>query len=109
MKKRILSLLLVLSLLVPMTAALALTPGTYEGEAKGMFEGLKVAVTLDEKGITKVEVLSHNETAPGFPALEKIPQAIVEAQSLKVDAIAGATRSSEGVVPLLRTHSPKQA
>ena len=98
MNRRLLSLLLVLSLLMSLTAALALTPGTYEGEAKGMFDGVKVAVTLDEKGITKVEVLSHNETAPGFPALEKIPQAIVEAQSLKVDAIAGATRSSEGVV-----------
>ncbi|MGI6687177.1 MAG: flavocytochrome c [Christensenellales bacterium] len=98
MRKRLLSLVLVIAMMLSLPAFAALTPGTYEGEAKGMFDGLKVAVTLDEKGITKVEVLSYNETAPGFPALEKIPQAIVEAQSLKVDAIAGATRSSEGVI-----------
>ena len=50
MNRRLLSLLLVLSLLMSLTAALALTPGTYEGEAKGMCDGVKVAVTLDEKG-----------------------------------------------------------
>jgi len=42
MNRRLLSLLLVLSLLMSLTAALALTPGTYEGEAKGMFDGVKV-------------------------------------------------------------------
>jgi len=85
-----------------LSALAQLTPGTYEGEATGMHEGLKVAVTLNETGIEKIDVLAHNETAPGWPALDKMPASIIAAQSLKVDTIAGATRTSEGVVAAVR-------
>lgn len=72
-------------------------PGTYKAAAKGMFDGLTVEVTVTEDKIEKIEVTEHNETAPGWPALEKLPVAIVESQSLAVDGIAGATMSSNGV------------
>ncbi len=96
--KKLLSLLLTLSMFLSLTAFAAITPGTYEGEAKGMHDGLKVAVTLNETGIEKIEVLEHQETAPGWPALDKVPEAIIAAQSLKVDTLAGATRTSEGIL-----------
>ena len=41
---------------------------------------------------------AYNETAPGWPALEKMPAAILEAQSLAVDTVSGATRTSEGIL-----------
>ena len=72
-------------------------PGTYTAVAKGMFDGLTVDVTVTEDKIEKIEVKEHQETAPGWPALEKVPAAIVEAQSLAVDGVAGATMSSNGV------------
>ncbi len=100
MRKRLLSMLLAAAMLLSLTAFAA--PGTYEGEATGMSEGLKVAVTLNDQGIEKIEVLSHNETAPGWPALEKMPEAIIASQSLKVDTIAGATRTSEGIIAAVK-------
>ncbi len=102
MRKRLLSLVLAVCMLMSLTAFAAITPGTYEGEAKGMHEGLKVSVTLNENGFKKIEVVEHNETSPGIPAIEKLPEMIVAAQSLKVDAIAGATRSSEGIIAAVK-------
>lgn len=57
---------------------------------------IKVKVTMDGDKIAKIEVLSHNETAGiADPALEQIPEAIIAAQSTSVDAITGATKTSE--------------
>jgi len=92
------ALLLCLVLMVSATSALAMKPGTYTGVATGMFDGLTVDVTVSENAIEDIVVTAYNETAPGWPALEKLPKAIVEAQSIAVDAVAGATRSSEGVI-----------
>lgn len=91
-------LVLCLVMMVSSVAMADMTPGTYTGVATGMFDGLTVEVTVTENAIEDIKVVSHNETAPGWPALEKLPAAIVEAQSIAVDTVAGATRSSEGVV-----------
>lgn len=99
--KKLLALVLSLCMLATMFVAPAMAegmkPGTYTATAKGMFDGLTVEVTVSENAIEKIEVTAHQETAPGWPALEKIPAAIVEAQSIAVDAVAGATMSSNGV------------
>ena len=92
------TLCLTLSLCMALSLTAFAAPQTYEGEAKGFYDGLKVAVTINDGVIELVEVIENNETAPGQPALEKIPQAIVDAQSIKIDTIAGATRTSEGIL-----------
>ena len=92
------TLCLTLSLCMALSLTAFAAPQTYEGEAKGFYDGLKVAVTINDGVIELVEVIENNETAPGQPALEKIPQAIVAAQSIKIDTIAGATRTSEGIL-----------
>lgn len=71
--------------------------GTYLGEAEGM-DTLKVEVTVTDGKISNVEVTEQNETE-GFaePALEQIPDAIVEKNSTDVDAIAGATVTSNAI------------
>lgn len=76
--------------------------GTYVKTVKGFNEGLKVEVVLSESKIESVKVLEYNETAPGWPALEKMPAAIVEAQSIAVDTVAGATRTSEGIIEAVK-------
>lgn len=118
--KRILSLLLVLIMLFSMigcqsteptsedpaktedpseeTDALY-TPGTYTGKGAGINGDIEVEVIVTENEITDVKVLSHNETpGVGDLALSDIPAGIVEHQSLGIDAIAGATVSSEGIL-----------
>ena len=49
--------------------------------------------------IAKIEVLSHNETAGlSDPAFAQIPEAIIAAQSTSVDAVTGATKTSEALI-----------
>ncbi len=91
------SLLLCLGLVMGlMTGALA--SETKTGKATGFGGELTVEVTTDNGTITAVTIVNHNETAGiGTPALEQLPEMIVAAGSAAVDAIAGATVSSEAV------------
>ena len=60
---------------------------------------VKVKVTMDGDKIAKIEVLSHNETAGiSDPALAKIPEAIIAANSTEVDVVSGATKTSEALI-----------
>ena len=95
----VVALALMIVLLVAPAAAQALpADGTYTGSANGMGGALEVSVTVEGGKITAVDVLSHQET-PGIsdPALEKLPAAIVEAQSTEVDGVAGATLTSNAI------------
>ena len=98
MKKNVFALLLAL-LLVVSSGAMAMTAGTYEAEAQGMMGMVKVAVTVTDAAIEKVEVVAQNET-PGLsdPAIANVPAAIVEKQSLAVDAASGATVTSKAIL-----------
>ena len=98
MKKKVWAILMAL-LLLTASGALAMTAGTYEAEGTGIGGAVKVAVTVSETAIEKVEVLAHNETA-GIcdPAIERIPAAIAEKQSLAVDTVAGATITSKAIL-----------
>ena len=52
---------------------------------------------------TEVKVLEHSETAGiSDPAIEKIPAAIVEAQSADVDIVSGATFTSKGIIEAVK-------
>ena len=98
MKKNVLALLMAMLLLVS-SSAMAMTAGTYEAEANGIGGAVKVAVTVSETAIEKVEVLAHSETAGiSDPAIERIPAAIVEKQTLAVDAVASATITSNAIL-----------
>ena len=98
MKKKVWAILMAL-LLLTASGALAMTDGTYEAEGTGIGGAVKVAVTVSETAIEKVEVLAHSETA-GIcdPAIERIPAAIAEKQSLAVDTVAGATITSRAIL-----------
>ena len=98
--RNILSILLALALLLSSACALAdMTPGTYEAEATGNNGPVRVAVTVDANSILSVEVVAHAET-PGIcdTPIATIPAAIVEAQSVAVDTISGATNTSNAIL-----------
>lgn len=73
------------------------------GEALGIGEGLGgpiwVKIKVESQKITAVEVLHQTETeGVGTPAIQVMPERIVEAGSVEVDTYGGATLSSVGVL-----------
>ena len=80
-------------------AALELKDGTYQGTGRGMASDIAVDVVVAGGKIESVTVVSANDT-PGIfeAAVEQIPAKIVEAQSTKVDVVAGATMTSNGII-----------
>lgn len=73
--------------------------GVYTGVADAYGPDLTVEVTIANNLITNVVVVSHNEVRQRFweTPVEEIPIAIVEAQSVEVDSISGATYTSVGI------------
>ena len=75
------------------------TPGTYTGTAAGKNGDVKVEVTFSANAIDSVKVVKHSETAGiSDGAIENIPAAIVENQSLAVDTVSGATITSDAIL-----------
>ncbi|KOA20015.1 urocanate reductase precursor [Clostridium homopropionicum DSM 5847] len=74
--------------------------GIYTGEADGFRPGLKVSVEIKDNKITSIEILEHNEVNSRYyqKAFDNIPQAILNSQSIEVDATSGATFTSIGIM-----------
>ena len=72
----------------------------YEGKAKGYGGYVHVTVVLDAEGrILDVSMGRHSESEGyGSLAIDVIPAAIVEGQSLDVDAVSGATLTSDAII-----------
>ena len=102
MKKGIcllMALIMTLSLAGAAMAEQSFTAGTYTATAQGNNGDVTVEVEVSDSAILSVTVTEHAETpGVGTPALEIIPAAIVEGQTLAVDAVTGATNSSNAVL-----------
>lgn len=73
--------------------------GTYKASVDGKNGPIEVKVTFSEHKIEDVKVVNFNETAGVSDAsIKKIPEEIVKNQSLKVDAVAGATVTSDALL-----------
>lgn len=78
-------------------------PGTYEGTGKGHGGDIKVAVTVNEKAILGIKVLSMNETAYlGDSAVEVLIQRMLQTNSADVDTVSGATEASYGFIAAVK-------
>lgn len=73
--------------------------GTYTGTGNGFRPGLEVSVTVKSGKISDIQITNINDT-PGYydQPVSIIPQEIIKAQSTNVDAVSGATRSSNGIM-----------
>lgn len=109
--KRIVSLLLILTLVLTMAAcgnggtteaaADGLKAGTYTGEGAGFNGPIKVEVTVGDDGkVSAVNVVEHTETAGiGDVALETLSGQVVEKNGTEgVEATSGATGSWNGFI-----------
>jgi len=96
--KKIVALFLAVMMLTG-SCAFAMTAGTYEAEAQGMMGKVVVSVVVTDNAIESVTIVSQNETPEiAAAALEQIPAAIQEKQSLVVDTVAGATVTSNAII-----------
>ncbi len=79
-------------------ASAAMTDGTYTGVGQGKNGDVTVELQVTNGKLAQVRVVKHAET-PGISdvALTSLPQSIVDAQSLNVDVVSGATLTSEGI------------
>ncbi len=104
--KKLFCLILSLALLLASAAAMGeaqpealFTPGTYSGEAQGIFVPVKVMVQVSENEIGTVLVDATGETPElGGIAAEKIAMAIMNAQTPNVDTVSGATVTSKAII-----------
>ena len=81
----------------------ALADGTYAGEAKGNNGPIALAVTIEGQQIRKIELTKSNETPGlGTEAIRVLSDEIIAQQSLGVDAVTGATNSSEALKSAIR-------
>ena len=83
-------------------AEVKLAPGTYTGQGMGfrISEPLTVHVTVDEEKITAIDVDQvHTSEKPALlqTVVDRMIPRMIEHQSIAVDAITGATASSNGV------------
>ena len=69
----------------------------FVGSGKGYNGDIKVKVSVENKKITDIEVVKHEESGFTRRAMKKINDEILSSQSLDVDNIAGATYTSEGI------------
>ena len=70
--------------------------GKYIGEFDADVISAKVEVEIKNKKISNINIIEH-KNGRGTPA-EVIPKKVVDAQSLKVDVVSGATNSSKVIL-----------
>ncbi len=90
----------VAGLVVGCGSDLSFEPGSYTGGAPGIHgEDVVVSVTVDRSSIKEIEIVENHET-PGVSdvAFERIPQAVIDGQTLNVDTVSGATYSSNAII-----------
>lgn len=80
------------------------TPGTYTGEAEGYSGKIVVSVTVDPDKIVSIEI---DESANSNQILDdakraELAQAMIDAQTPLVDALSGATISSNAIVEAVK-------
>ena len=94
-----LALLLVINVGTDVVArAASANAQTLTASAPGKVGDVTVEVKADAKKIYEVKVIEHNETEGiGTMAVDAIPGLIVEKQSLTVDAVSGATITSDAI------------
>lgn len=72
--------------------------GIYTGTGEGYRGDITVSVTLENGYLTAVEIISSEDDEPYFSNATTLIQTILDEQSTQVDAVSGATYSSNGII-----------
>lgn len=80
------------------TGSFDLADGVYKGSATGFSGPVTVAVTILDKKIVSIDILSASDDEAFFNRAKGVIDRIIASQSLDVDAVSGATYSSNGII-----------
>ena len=84
------------------TGSFDLADGVYKGSATGFSGPVTVAVTIMDKKITSIDILSSTDDEAFFNRAKGVIDRIISSQSLDVDAVSGATYSSNGIIKAVK-------
>lgn len=80
------------------TGSFELADGVYKGSATGFSGPVTVAVTIMDKKITSIDILSSTDDEAFFNRAKAVIDRIIASQSFDVDVVSGATYSSNGII-----------
>lgn len=80
------------------TGSFDLADGVYKGSATGFSGPVTVAVTIMDKKIMSIDILSSTDDEAFFNRAKGVIDRIISSQSLDVDVVSGATYSSNGII-----------
>lgn len=80
------------------TGSFELADGVYKGSATGFSGPVTVAVTIMDKKIISIDILSSTDDEAFFNRAKGVIDRIISSQSFDVDVVSGATYSSNGII-----------
>lgn len=80
------------------TGSFELADGVYKGSATGFSGPVTVAVTIMDKKIISIDILSSTDDEAFFNKAKGVIDRIIASQSFDVDVVSGATYSSNGII-----------
>ena len=80
------------------TGSFELADGVYKGSATGFSGHVTVAVTIMDKKITSIDILSSTDDEAFFNRAKAVIDRIIASQSFDVDVVSGTTYSSNGII-----------
>lgn len=80
------------------TGSFELADGVYKGSATGFSGPVTVAVTIMDKKIISIDILSSTDDEAFFNMAKGVIDRIIASQSFDVDVVSGATYSSNGII-----------
>ena len=72
--------------------------GTYTGSAQGYSGTVTVSVKVENRTITAIDIVSQSDTESYFERAKGVIRTILAGQTVNVDAVSGATFSSNGII-----------
>lgn len=79
-----------------------LEDGVYRGTGTGFAGDITVSVTVKEKQIISIDIISSSDDEAFFTRAKTVIDKIIEGQTLDVDTVSGATYSSCGIISAVK-------
>ncbi len=93
----VLSAAMIIGMLPAQVNAAEYRDNTYRGTGKGLKGDITLDVTIKDGKITEIKEVSQSETPSYWEKAKSLLDTILEKQSTEVEAVSGATRSSNGI------------
>ncbi len=81
---------------------LAYKDGSYTGQAQGYKGEVKVQVSVKNGKIDKINIVEHSDDEDYFNKAKSLTDEVIKAQDTNVDAVSGATFSSNGILDAIQ-------